>query len=161
MLRLKKFLKGIIDVVKINFVCFGNICRSPMAEFVMKNLVQNAGVEKNFLIESSGCHPAVGTPIHHNSCRELKKNNVPFTKRTSKRFTEETYKNFDYIICMDRNNVYDAKRISGGDPEGKIYLLLEFAGENRDVDDPYYTENYSIAYADILRGCQALLKNLT
>ena len=148
-------------MIKINFVCFGNICRSPMAEFVMKNLVKNAGVEKNFLIESSGCHPAVGTPIHHDSCRELKKNNVPFTKRTSKRFTEETYKNFDYIICMDGDNVYDAKKISSGDPDGKIYLLLEFAGENRDVDDPYYTDNYAVAYADILRGCQALLKKLT
>ena len=71
-------------MIKINFVCFGNICRSPMAEFVMKNLVKNAGVEENFYIESSGCHAASGTLIHHNSCRELKKNKVPFTPRTAK-----------------------------------------------------------------------------
>ena len=148
-------------MIKINFVCFGNICRSPMAEFVMKNLVDKAGLSQNFLIESSGCHPAVGTPIHISSCRELKKNNVPFTKRTSKRFTEEVYKNFDYIVCMDSDNVFDAKKISDGDPDGKIYLLMEFAGETRDVEDPYYTENYSVAYADILRGCQALLKKLS
>ncbi|MBR5912817.1 MAG: low molecular weight phosphotyrosine protein phosphatase [Selenomonadaceae bacterium] len=148
-------------MIKINFVCFGNICRSPMAEFVMKNLVRNAGVEKNFLIESSGCHPSVGTPIHPDSCNELKKNNVHFTKRTSKLFTKETYKNFDYVICMDSDNVYDAKKISGGDPDRKIYLLLEFAGEKRDVDDPYYTDNYAVAYADILHGCQALLEKLS
>ncbi len=148
-------------MVKINFVCYGNICRSPMAEFVMKNLVEQAGLSKNFFIESSGCHPAVGTPIHVNSCRELKKNNVPFTNRTSKRFTEDTYKNFDYIICMDSANVYDAKIISNGDPYGKIFLLLDFTGESRDVDDPYMTDNYHIAYADILRGCQALLEKLS
>ena len=148
-------------MIKINFICYGNICRSPMAEFIMKNLVEKANLSKNFLIESSGCHPAVGTPIHEKSCRELKKNNIPFTRRTSKRFTEETYKNFDYIVCMDSSNFYDAKKISGGDPDGKIYLLLNFAGESRDVDDPYMTENYHIAYADILRGCQALLKKLS
>lgn len=129
-----------------------------MAEFVMKNLVKNAGVEENFCIESSGCHAAVGTLIHNDSCRELKKNKIPFTPRTAKKFTPATYKNFDYIVCMDRGNVYDAKNISGGDPDGKIYLLMEFAGESRDVDDPYMTDNYAVAFADILRGCKELLK---
>lgn len=148
-------------MIKINFVCFGNICRSPMAEFVMKNLVRNAGLEEKFLIESSGTHAAVGTLIHHETCRELKKNGVPFTPRTAKKFTSNTYKNFDYIVCMDKGNVAGAKNISSGDPDGKIYLLLEFADESRDVDDPYYTENYSVAYEDILRGCEALLKKLT
>ena len=148
-------------MIKINFVCYGNICRSPMAEFVMKNLVHNAGVEENFYIESSGCHAAVGTLIHNDTCRELKKNNVPFTPRTAKKFTPNTYKNFNYIVCMDKDNIYDAKYISGGDPDGKIYLLMEFAGESRDVDDPYMTDNYNVAYADILRGCEALLKKLT
>ena len=148
-------------MIKINFVCFGNICRSPMAEFIMKNLVKNAGLEENFLIESSGCYAAVGTLIHHSSCRELKKNGIPFTPRTAKKFTPNTYKNFDYIVCMDKENFHDAKNISGGDPDNKIYLLLEFAGESRDVDDPYYTDNYSVAYADILRGCEEFLKKLT
>ena len=127
----------------------------------MKNLVKNAGLEENFYIESSGCYAAVGTLIHYNSCHELKKNNVPFTPRTAKKFTPNTYKNFDYIVCMDKENFHDAKNISGGDPDGKIFLLMEFAGESRDVDDPYYTDNYSVAYADILRGCDALLKKLT
>lgn len=147
-------------MVKINFVCFGNICRSPMAEFVMKDLVQKAGLEKDFLIASSGCHPAVGTPIHYDTCRVLKKNNVPYTNRTSKQFTAQIYKDFDYIICMDSWNVLDAKKISGGDPDGKIFLMMSFVGESRDVDDPYYTDNYEVTYSDILRGCQALLEKV-
>ena len=147
-------------MVKINFVCFGNICRSPMAEFVMKDLVQKAGREKEFLIASSGCHAAVGTPIHSDTCHELKKNNVPYNHRTSKQFTAKTYKDFDYIICMDSWNLIDAKKISGGDPDGKIFLMMSFAGESRDVDDPYYTDRYDVTYTDILRGCQALLEKV-
>lgn len=131
-----------------------------MAEFVMKHLVREAGLEENFLIESSGCHPVVGTPIHRDTCRELRKNNIPFTNRTSKKFTAEIYKKFDYIVCMDSGNVYDAKKISGGDPDGKIFLMMSFAGESRDVDDPYMTDDYGVAYADILRGCESLLKKL-
>ena len=147
-------------MIKINFVCYGNICRSPIAEFVMKNLVDKAGVADNFLIESSGCYPSVGTPIHAGSCRELKRNNIPFTHRTSKEFTRDVYKKFDYIICMDKSNVRAAKYIADGDPDKKIFLLMDFAGEHRDVDDPYYTDEYDVAYRDIFKGCEALLKTL-
>ena len=147
-------------MIKINFVCYGNICRSPIAEFVMKNLVDKAGISDKFLIESSGCYPSVGTPIHVGSCRELKRNNIPFTHRTSKEFTRDVYKKFDYIICMDKSNVRAAKYIADGDPDKKIFLLMDFAGEHRDVDDPYYTDEYDVAYRDIAKGCEALLKTL-
>ena len=144
-------------MTKIIFVCFGNICRSPMAEFIMKNLVARAGLEKNFLIESAGCHPSVGTPISVDSAGELWKNNIPFTRRTSKLLLDSDYKKFDYLIGLDRSNVRDMKEICGGDPDKKIFLLMDFAGEHRDVDDPWYTGRYDIAYRDILIGCAALL----
>ncbi len=145
-------------MTKIIFVCFGNICRSPMAEFVMKHLVAEAGLEKNFLIESAGCHPSVGTPMSEGTARELKKNNVPFTRRTSKLFLGSDYNRFDYLVGLDRSNVRDMKEICGGDPAKKIFLLMDFAGEHRDVDDPWYTDDYSVSYRDILVGCAALLE---
>ena len=145
-------------MTKIIFVCFGNICRSPMAEFVMKYLVARAGLEKDFLIESAGCHPSVGTPISDGSARELQKNNIPFTRRTSKQLFDSDYKKFDYLIGLDRYNVWDMKDICVGDPDKKIFLLMDFAGEHRDVDDPWYTDDYATSYRDILIGCEALLE---
>lgn len=147
-------------MTKIIFVCFGNICRSPMAEFVMKNLVARAGLEKNFLIESAGCHPSVGTPMSSGTAHELRKNHVPFTSRTSKQLWEEDYSRFDYLIGLDRSNVRDIKDICGGDPDKKIFLLMEFAGEKRDVADPWYTDDYETTYQDCLIGCEALLEKI-
>lgn len=129
-----------------------------MAEFVMKNLVEQAGLSEKILVESSGCHASVGTPIHSETCRELAKNNIPYTRRTAKKFTRDTYKNFDYIIGMDGLNILDLKEISGGDPDKKIFLMMSFAGVNRDVDDPYYTGDYATTYKDISLACKKLLE---
>ena len=148
-------------MIKITFVCFGNICRSPMAEFVMKHLVAERGLEKNFLIESAGCHPSIGTPMSRGTAHELKKNHVPFTRRTSKLLLESDYNRFDYLIGMDRLNVLDMKQLFNGDPDGKIFLLMDFAGEHRDVDDPWYTDNYEATYRDVLIGCSALLEKIS
>ena len=147
-------------MTKIIFVCFGNICRSPMAEFVMKNLVARAGLEKDFQIESAGCHPSVGTPMSEGTARELRKNNIQFTRRTSKLLIASDYKKFDYLIGLDRYNVADMKDICGGDPDNKIFLLMEFAGERRDVADPWYTDDYAETYKDCLIGCAALLEKI-
>lgn len=147
-------------MIKIIFVCFGNICRSPMAEFVMKNLVARACLEKDFLIESAGCHPSVGTPLSEGTSRELRKNNVPFTRRTSKLLLESDYRKFDYLIGMDRSNVYDMRDICGGDSDNKIFRLMDFAGESRDVADPWYTDDYAQTYKDCLIGCEALLEKI-
>ena len=143
---------------KIIFVCFGNICRSPMAEFVMKHLVKEAGLEKDFMIESAGCHPSIGTPMSEGTARELRKNNIPFTRRTSKLLLDSDYKKFDYLIGLDRSNVRDMKEICGGDPDKKIFLLMDFAGEHHDVADPYYTDDYATSYKDILIACETLLE---
>ena len=147
-------------MTKIIFVCFGNICRSPMAEFVMKHFVAQAGLEKNFRIESAGCHAAVGTPLSNGTARELKKNNVPFTRRTSVQLNSWDYEHFDYLIGLDRSNVHDMREICGGDPDGKIFLLMDFAGEHRDVADPWYTDDYAETYRDVIAGCYALLKKI-
>ena len=148
-------------MTKIIFVCFGNICRSPMAEFIMKDLVARAGLKKDFLIESAGCHPSVGTPLSNGTAHELRKNNIPFTPRTSKQLNSWDYVNFDYLIGLDRSNVRDMREICGGDPEGKIFLLMEFAGEKRDVADPWYTDDYKTTYDDCLIGCTALLEKIS
>ena len=147
-------------MTKIVFVCFGNICRSPMAEFVMKHLVARAGRAKDFLIESAGCHPSIGTPLSEGTARELRKNNVPFTRRTSKLLLESDYKRFDYLIGMDRSNVADMRDICGGDPDGKIFLMMSFAGERRDVADPWYTDDYATTYQEVLVACEALLEQI-
>lgn len=147
-------------MTKIIFVCFGNICRSPMAEFVMKHLVTRAGLEKNFVVESAGCHAAVGTPLSNGTAGELRKHNIPFTRRTSEQLSTWDYENFDYLIGLDRSNVRDIKDICGGDPDGKIYLLMEFASERRDVADPWYTDDYATTYNDVLIGCEALLEKI-
>ena len=129
-----------------------------MAEFVMKYLVAKAGLKKNFLIESAGCHPSIGTPMSNGTTYELKRNNIPFTRHTSKLLLDSDYKKFDYLIGLDRSNVRDMKEICNGDPDKKIFLLMDFAGEHRDVDDPWYTDDYSTSYQDILIGCEALLE---
>lgn len=146
-------------MTKIIFVCFGNICRSPMAEFVMKHLVAKAGLEKIFLIESAGCHPSIGTPMSNGTAHELQKHNVPFTRRTSKLLLDSDYARFDYLVGMDRSNVRDMKEICG-DRDGKIFLLMDFAGEHRDVADPWYTDDYATTYRDVLIGCEALLEKI-
>lgn len=144
--------------MKINFVCWGNICRSPMAEFVMKNLIEQAGLSEKISVESSGCHASIGTQMHFGTANELFKNKIPFKQRGAKQFTHADYKNFDYIIGMDKGNVADLKEICGGDPDKKIFLMMSFAGENRDVDDPYYTDDYAATYKDISLACKKLLE---
>ena len=147
--------------MNINFVCLGNICRSPMAEYVMKDLIEKAGLSEKISVESRGTFADQFSPIHSSTCYELKKHGIPFdNRRISKKFTRADYQNSDLIIGMDSENIWDIKNIAGGDPDNKIFLMMSFCGENRDVDDPYYTDKYSVTYADISRACSALLKKL-
>ena len=143
---------------KIIFVCYGNICRSPMAEFVMKHLVRQAALDDKILVESAGTDPAVGTPMSNGTRQQLVEHNIPVARKTSAQFTVDHYKKFDYIIGMDHNNVYEMRCITDGDPDKKIYLLLSFAGEDRSVADPWYTDDYATTYKDVLKGCTALLE---
>ncbi len=126
----------------------------------MKNLVAEAGLSDKISVESSGCHAAVGTPISNGTCQQLKMHNIPFDYRTSKQLTKADYQRCDYIIGMDFGNVRDIKKITGGDPDNKIFLMMDFVNEHRDVDDPYMTDDYAATYNDLIRACGALLKKI-
>lgn len=144
---------------KILFVCHGNICRSPMAEFVMKDLVRKAGLEKDFLIESAATSTEeIGNDIHYGTRTKLQKEGVPFSRRAARQITARDYEYYDYLVAMDEENLYYMNRRWNNDPDNKISLLLEFAGKTREIADPWYTGNFDQTYLDVVEGCEALLK---
>ena len=147
-------------MIKILFVCHGNICRSPMAEFIMKNLVKD--FKEDFYIESRATSSEeIGNPVYPPAKRKLKEHGILCDGKTARKMTKEDYKNFDYIILMDKNNLRNIKYIIEGDTDNKISLLLNWAGEDKEVSDPWYTGDFETCYNDILRGCKGLLKELT
>ena len=146
-------------MIKILFVCHGNICRSPMAEFVMKDMVRKAGLENRVVIESKATRrDELGNDTHYGTKAKLRQMGIPFAKRRATLLSKADYAAYDYLIAMDAENVHDMLRLFGGDPNGKIYKLLRFADEDRDVADPWYTGNFDETYEDVLKGCTALLR---
>lgn len=146
---------------KVLFVCLGNICRSPMAEFVFKDLVKKAGLEDEIYIESAGTtNEPMGIDMHYETIQILKENNIEFGNKKSQRLKSEDYEKFDYILGMEERNVINIKRIVGADKDNKIYRLLDFSENPRDIADPWYTGNFDSTYYDILDGCQSFLKYL-
>ena len=147
-------------MIKILFVCHGNICRSPMAEFVMKDLVKKEGREKEFLIESAATSTEeIGNPVHRGTRQKLAQFNISVSGKTARQMTKKDYEEFDYIIAMDSFNTRNIARIVE-DKDGKVSKLLNFAGEKGDIADPWYTGNFDETYDDVLRGCKGLLKSL-
>lgn len=146
---------------KILFICHGNICRSPMAEFVFKDMVRKAGRENDFLIESAATSTEeIGNDIHYGTRTKLTKEGIPFTRRAARQITASDYEKYDYLIAMDDENLYYMNRRWNNDPDGKFRLLLEFAGKNRDIADPWYTGNFDQTYLDIVEGCEAMLEQM-
>lgn len=142
-------------------ICHGNICRSTMAEFVMKDLVAKAGLEDKFYIESAATsREEIGNDTHYGTKQKLTEMGVPFARREARQMTKDDYKKFDYIIGMDDANIRNINRIAGGDPDGKISMLLDFAGKKASIADPWYTGNFDETWDDVLEGCQALLEHL-
>ena len=149
-------------MTKILFVCHGNICRSPMAEFVMKELVRRAGLGNDFLIESAATsREEIGNDIHYGTRQKLIEQKIPFSRRAARQITRADYDYYDYLIAMDDENVFYMRRCWDNDPKNKIVSLLSFAGKNRDIADPWYTGNFDQTYEDVLEGCSALLKLLS
>lgn len=148
---------------RILFVCHGNICRSPTAEFVMKDLVKKAGLETRFEIESAAVSSEeLGNPVYPPARRTLEKHGISCGGKFARLLTHADYDNFDVIAVMDFSNLSNARRICGGDAQNKIKLLLEFAGRpNCEVDDPWYSGGFEAAYADILSGCKGLLESFS
>ena len=149
-------------MTRICFVCHGNICRSTMAEFVMKDIVRKAGMEKEFYIQSRATHrDEIGADTHWGTKEKLDKEGIPYTKRQATLMTKDDYKKYDYILGMDDENMRYIHKIVGSDPENKVYMLMEFAGEHRSIADPWYTGNFDATFNDILAACQGLLKHIT
>ena len=147
-------------MVKILFVCHGNICRSPMAEFVMKDLVEKAGLEKKFHIESAATSTEeIGNPVYPPARRKLAEHGIDCTGKTARQLKRDDYERFDLLIGMDRANLRNMTRICGGDRLGKLRLLMEYAGQpDREVADPWYTGDFEATWRDVAAGCRGLLE---
>lgn len=147
---------------RILFVCHGNICRSPMAEFIMKDLVKKAGLETQFVIESAATSTEeIGNPVYPPARRKLAEHGIGCTGKVSRQLVRADYDRYDLLIGMDRANLRNMRRICGGDHSDKIRLLMGFTGRPGDVADPWYTDDFDAAWRDVLEGCQGLLKDLT
>lgn len=132
-----------------------------MAEFVMKALVKKAGKEKDFLIESAATSTEeIGNDIHYGTRQIFIQNNIPFSKRHARQITKDDYVFYDYLIAMDEENIYYMERKWNNDPDGKVKMLLEYAGKKRAIADPWYTGNFQQTYDDVLEGCTALLEKI-
>lgn len=145
-------------MINILFICHGNICRSPMAEFMLKDMAARQGCSHQFHIESAATsREEIGNDIHRGTKAKLREAGIAFERRGARQVTPDDYDNFDYLIVMDRENIRGLARIIKTDPEEKIYKLLDFAGQDRDIADPWYTGNFDDTYEDILIGLEGLM----
>ena len=149
-------------MLKLLFVCHGNICRSPMAEFVMKDIVRKNGLSDEIYVESCATSTEeIGNDIHYGTKRKLTEMGVPFEKRGARQITKKDYENFDYIILMDSYNMRNLKRIIPDDTKNKVFKLLDFTErKGDDIADPWYTGNFDETYNDVLEGCNGLILKL-
>ena len=148
-------------MIKLLFVCHGNICRSPMAEFVMKNIVNESGISDNFYIESAATSTEeIGNPVYPPVKARLAKHGIGCKGKTARQITLDDYDKFDLIIGMDSENYRNMLRVFRNDPDDKVHLLMSYAGLDRDVADPWYTRNFEDTWNDVNEGCKALLESL-
>lgn len=145
-------------MVKILFICHGNICRSPMAEYVLKHMVEERGLSDLFEIASAATsREEVGNDVHYGTRSKLRQEGISCPKRAARQMTRADYRHYDHIICMERCNVRNLRWIIDGDPAHKISLLLDYTDHPRDVDDPWYTGDFESTYRDVVDGCEGLL----
>lgn len=149
-------------MIKILMICHGNICRSTMAEFVLKDMVNKAGLAEQFEIASAGTsREEIGNDTHRGTKRKLNEMNIPYTRRQARQVTKQDYAYYDYLICMDKHNMRNLDRIIFKDTEHKVSLLLDFCDrQKQDIADPWYTGNFDVTYEDIVTGCTGLLQAL-
>lgn len=148
-------------MIKVLFICLGNICRSPMAEFVFRDMVQKRGLADRFHIASAATSAEeLGNPVHHGTTEKLKKYGISTKGKYAVQLKKKDYQEYDYLIGMESRNVRGIQRIIGSDSEHKVSKLLDFTGHPRDIADPWYTGNFDKTYDDILEGCEAFLNYL-
>ena len=150
---------------RIMFVCHGNICRSPMAEFVFKKLISERGIERKYGVSSCATSREeiwgnVGNPVYPPARAELRKHGINCDGKHAVQIKKEDYSVYDLFVCMDSRNVSNAMRILGGDPENKLRKLMDYTSCGGDVADPWYTGRFDVTYRDIYEGCEALLASL-
>ena len=146
-------------MTRILFICHGNICRSPMAEFIMKDLVRKAGLERQFRIESAATSTEeIGNPVYPPARRKLVEHGIDCRGHSARQLRSGDSGQFDLLIGMDRANLRNMQRICGGDPEGKLHLLLDFTGQPGEVADPWYTGDFKATWRDVQVGCRGLLE---
>lgn len=154
-----RLIKGYKIMIKVLFVCHGNICRSPMAEYVMKDLVKKSNLSDQFHISSAATSTEeIGNPVHRGTREKLAQAGIACEGHHARQMTRADYDGYDYLIGMDEWNIRNIKRITGGDPEGKIFKMMSFAGSSRDVADPWYTGDFEATWKDVTEGCQGLLQ---
>ena len=148
-------------MIKILFVCHGNICRSTMAQYVMQDMVEKLGISEQFYIDSAATsYVEIGNGVHRGTRQKLTKEGIYCGNHRARHIELSDYNTFDYIIGMDTANMRNLNKFYNNDPEGKIYKLLQFAGESGDIADPWYTGNFDVTYDDVVRGCKGLLKKI-
>ena len=145
---------------KAMFVCHGNICRSPMAEMILKHLVRQRGLTDYMIDSAAVSREEIGNPVYPPARRELAAHGIRCEDHRARQVTAAEYDAWDYFVCMDMSNVTRMLRIFGHDNENKVHRLLDFTGRPADVTDPWYSDRFDVAYADIMRGCKALIEYL-
>jgi len=148
-------------MVKVLFICHGNICRSTMAESVFTHMIKGKGLEEEFYIYSAATsREEIGNGPHYGTVEKLRREGIPIVPHRAVQMIRADYDKYDYLIGMDSANIHNMNRIAGGDPEGKIYKMLSFAGSSRDVADPWYTGDFDSTYRDLVEGLEGFLEFL-
>ncbi len=145
-------------MTNVMFICHGNICRSPMAEFVFKNLIAQRGCADEFVVKSSATSTEeIGHPVYPPAKAELARHGIACDGKVAVQLTRADYTQYDYFICMDTRNRRNALAIFGGDPDGKVSMMLDYTDRGGDVADPWYTGDFTVTYRDVVDGCEGLL----